>query len=256
MKKNLFLLTCLLLFLLHFGCKKEEPSPSLPLNKLISSEFSSNGLSALYEYEYEEFGYGCWLHYATWSKIINRISTSDGWEITFSFEPLVDGVTVHYENGGNAFNQFYGDADCDGFLEYCDQDNSPVRSEFEYGNGGHLTKKVTNESGNETTDIFIWEDGNLIASTTHELGQEVSREYEYYLNKVNTIGNENFGQHRWGFSSKNPVKRMTSHFDAGDVVTDYTYEFDSEGYITKVTESSLVSGSSTPEVSWRKFTYE
>lgn len=179
MRKHLFLLIYLLLFLLQFGCKKEEPSLSLPLNKTITSEVSSDGLSALYEYQESD------CIFASWSKIIKKISTSDGWEVVFIQED--PGITVHFENGGNVFNQTYYTPNCGAFVTYCDQDIPSVHTDFEYGNGGHLTKKVTTVSGDETTDIFIWEEENLISSTTHELGQEVLREYEYYLGRINTV---------------------------------------------------------------------
>ncbi len=60
--------------------------------------------------------------------------------------------------------------------------------------------------------------------------------YSYFLDKVNTIGNQNFGKTFLGKSSENLVKTIAATAENN---FEYTYEFDEEGRVTASTVKNL-----------------
>ena len=74
--------------------------------------------------------------------------------------------------------------------------------------------------------------------------------YEYYLDKINTIGNSNYGINFTGKESKNLVKtkKQTEIGQNGNTFTyeySYVYEFDSKNRVIKSTRNTVSNGAST-----------
>lgn len=86
--------------------------------------------------------------------------------------------------------------------------------DYEYSNGNIL--KETRTSQNKSSDGTNTENSYYI-------------EYEYYEDKLNTLGNVNFGKNYLGNSNKNLVKREKK---SNGYNIKYEYEFDKNGNIT------------------------
>ena len=72
-----------------------------------------------------------------------------------------------------------------------------------------------------------------------------TKTYTYYTDKLNSIGNEAFGQSYLGVDSKNLVKSLTFNSVAnGITTTNYSYEFDPQGRVSK--QMSFYNGLSLP----------
>jgi hypothetical protein len=80
--------------------------------------------------------------------------------------------------------------------------------------------------------------GNLIQS------EEVNNTnyFEFYLDKINTIGYFNFGAYFWGKSNQNLIKKYTRS-DNNNSYTN-TYEFDEKGRVTKQVNIDIYIGGS------------
>lgn len=79
---------------------------------------------------------------------------------------------------------------------------------------------------------------NTLKSTANYLSKT---DFQFYLDKTNTIEFENMGISFFGKQNKNPVKeeKRTSTYDSDTYtdITTYTYEYDSKGRITKQTDN-------------------
>jgi len=105
--------------------------------------------------------------------------------------------------------------------------------EYEYSNGNII--KETRTSRN------IGSDGEIS-------GNSYDIEYEYFEDKLNSIGNANFGKGYLGNSSKNLIKIEKS---SNGYIANYKYEFDKNGNVTKMSIFNNKNGKKT-----REYTYE
>jgi Domain of unknown function (DUF4595) with porin-like fold len=123
---------------------------------------------------------------------------------------------------------------------------------YEYDSQGYLMKLSYLSSGGGTfTTNYTYTDGNLTNIKSYDpLGKlYYSASFDYYLDKTNTLGDDNSGstvvfipnQNLFGKGSKNLVKKLTliiNSTPAQTTITDYTYTFDTKGNITRVVDSS------------------
>jgi len=70
------------------------------------------------------------------------------------------------------------------------------------------------------------------------LSETMKTDFQYFNDKINTIGNENLGRSFLGKMNKNPIKKVTysfSYYGSFRVtgIINYTYEYDIKGRITK-----------------------
>jgi hypothetical protein len=63
-------------------------------------------------------------------------------------------------------------------------------------------------------------------------------EYEYYFDKLNTVGNENLGLTWQERSSRNLIKKITRYSGNDKYDINYDYTFDSENRVTRVRYNS------------------
>ena len=96
--------------------------------------------------------------------------------------------------------------------------------------------------GNKNSNVLEVLDGNVL-----KVGKEETTTYEYYLDKINTIGNDNRGMSFMGKDSKNLVKTVKYTGTTVNTVSkmkrstsdySYTYEFDSKNRVVKSTKAS------------------
>lgn len=64
-------------------------------------------------------------------------------------------------------------------------------------------------------------------------------EYTYFKDRVNTIGNENFGQGFLGASGRHPVSKQISSNHNGTYEQTYTYEYENGRIIKKMTNTTV-----------------
>lgn len=108
-----------------------------------------------------------------------------------------------------------------------------------YDNDGYMIKKIVFNDYITYFDERVYEykyaNGNLIKEivTQNHNGSKNSYfiEYEYYEDKLNTLGNLSFGKAFLGKSSRNLIKRTNG---SRNYITDYKYEFDSLGNVSKM----------------------
>jgi hypothetical protein len=77
------------------------------------------------------------------------------------------------------------------------------------------------------------------------------RTYEYYLDKETTLNSEHYGINFYGKSSKNLTKHEVYTSGTTTTVYDYTYEYDQDNYITKLTRTT-----NNSIVTWKTYTYK
>jgi len=122
--------------------------------------------------------------------------------------------------------------------------------QYQYNNAGYLIYSEGINAKNLEPFYKSWykyHQGNLIQSTFFFYEDEKSNtptdtlitHYEYYLDKPNTIGNQNFGEPFLGKSSKNLLKSQWSKRDAK--VT-YLYTFDKKGRVIGMIEKDKPQG--------------
>ncbi|MBJ2176277.1 hypothetical protein JBL43_18645 [Aureibaculum sp. A20] len=105
--------------------------------------------------------------------------------------------------------------------------------DYEYSNKNLVKETQTNR--NIGSDNTVTEDSYYI-------------EYEYFKNKLNSIGNINFGKKYLGKSSKNLIKK---EIGSNGYIANYEYEFDKNGNVTKKSIFNNKDGIKT-----REFNYE
>lgn len=134
------------------------------------------------------------------------------------------------------------------------QDNS-----FSYTTGGQLSTytNVNKEPGmpqDTWTENYSYRNGNLDSIVrTDRKGNMVNSTVDYYdefyMDRVNTIGNDNMGLGWKGSSSKNPVKMVRIGGNAGShVASTYQYTFDSLGRI--ISQREIQTGINFPAVNF------
>ena len=111
------------------------------------------------------------------------------------------------------------------------------QNSYQYTSAGQLLSATSilplSGGGSNRWDYHYYYTGsNLdsIISTFNNAGGSNTYYDEYYTDKINTIGNDNYGQSFLGMSSKNPVKLARDIGSSGPgnyPQTSYTYEYDS-----------------------------
>jgi len=100
----------------------------------------------------------------------------------------------------------------------------------QYNTDGYLKVMVFGENDSNTCE---YHSGNEISNTMIDSGKiKSTNAYTYYLDKINTIGDDNMGSEFLGISCKNPIKN--SYFSlAGEdpLITNHIYQYDKKGRI-------------------------
>ncbi|OJJ14911.1 hypothetical protein BKI52_40870 [marine bacterium AO1-C] len=119
-----------------------------------------------------------------------------------------------------------------------------------YDKVGHLVYEETinlSPSQSVSKTFYKYHQGNLVQSTTFyydNTQQNIPKDTlivnnEYYLDKLNTLGNANYGKRFYGKSSKNLLK---SSQVKGDAKITYLYTFDKKGRVIEMIEKDKPQG--------------
>jgi hypothetical protein len=253
--KNSFAFTllgqaCLFVALLLGGCTKEsDPTPARPACKLTKQYWSSSNPDTYLKYEYgagdqmvkftafeggtEQRTYAC--EYDSQGRL-TKVHGRSYWS--------GDGTTPRKEVTGVATYTYNTRGVLATVVETSYIDNAPTPAQVitiacEYDAQGNRTKVSSDNPAAPIMTLFEYRDGNCIKAT-HQAGtaMESVYEYEYYLdqdNKMRTAHPENaYLRHT---PNRNLLKRTTYAFKSSPTsrtFTDYSYEFNPEGFPVKI----------------------
>jgi hypothetical protein len=232
MKK--IILSLVILTLVFVGCKKEDTNKTNTTSNSVSST-----PKILKEYEYN---------------ILNDSIILDSSIITYSYDDKGRLATIKEDNYTESYTYVSANLINVSRLYY---ENDGTLKSGKYSiildSKGLATKHYVDEKDTlflyYTSDGFL--KGNKIDHIIEVFGGNVIKEtnasYEYYIDKNNTIGNENRGIYFLGKDSKNLVK--SAKYTGTTVTTvskrkrstsdySYTYEFDSKNRVIKSTKAS------------------
>lgn len=107
-----------------------------------------------------------------------------------------------------------------------------------YNNANQLTHSISIFNGNTDTIFYSYEGDNFTQSITrYEESSVVTRDtvrFEYYTDKISTVNPANYGATFMGPRSKNLIRKKTMR----QIISDYTYEFDSQDRVIKETSAN------------------
>lgn len=105
---------------------------------------------------------------------------------------------------------------------------------YAYDNNNYKIQEIFTESGNSDTTSYTISNGNTISTIT----SWYTSTNQFLTDKTNTIGFENMGISFWGKQDKNLISSNTTDYGTGPQTDTYTYEYDSNGRVTKMTNSA------------------
>ncbi|RFM25587.1 hypothetical protein [Deminuibacter soli] len=146
-------------------------------------------------------------------------------------------------------------------------ENSKNFQEFTYDKNGFLTKKVTRDDYGSyvcrNEYIYSYKYDNLVYEQRKQVMQQGGRtteytyqiSYEYYLDKVNAFGNNNYGEPYFGRSNRNLLKSV--YYTGPEAINSYetiTYDFNQQALpFRMMRKGSTNSGGSYLEVTVYQF---
>jgi hypothetical protein len=112
-----------------------------------------------------------------------------------------------------------------------------IQGSITYNNQKQVTKKEVFFMGGDfsKSDYTYVNDNITQIQNTYNGEPGWSKTFTYYLDKPNTFGNDAYGQTYLGVESKNLLKSMVFIFQGGSVTENYSYEFDEQGRVSKMT---------------------
>lgn len=190
------------------GCKKDNTdNPILPSKKISTIFFNSDPTET---FEYNSDGKLSKLSYGT-----------QGYDsYTYSGNTI---FILSYYNGSTSHDTLI--LNSQGYVSKKSDGWQIITYEY---NDGYCVKETRDPGGDPSITNYTYVNGNL---ATDGMGST----YEYYLDKANTIGNEQCGQNFYGKSSKNLIKQRIFSTGSGSIIYTYTYEYDQDNYVTKMT---------------------
>lgn len=241
MFKNIILITTAIIFVI-VSCKKENTNTNSnnasPLDALVKTK-TENNITEMYYYDNE-------------NRIIKiEYLLANGTTYYHEFTYTNDGILEYHSedsrtnlsdtvSGGiviiycmpNPFLNILNSAGLyKGKSEICDADFY----DYKYDDNGFISEKTTSMIDNYLLTHFENDTKNIIRS--HNTGYSYGvgsfdyfYDYVYYTDKLNSIGNKNYGQSYLGKSSQNLIKSETIN---NNIIKTYTYEYDAHQRVSK-----------------------
>jgi YD repeat-containing protein len=223
-------ITVLSLAFIIFSCKKEDAEKPF---KKIATITDSDG--RLYRYEYNSAG--------KLSKI--NYGGEDYRIYTYSKDTV---TTLDYYNGVTTRDTLI--LNQQGYVK--EWRHGWTKDIYEYNSDGYAIKRTsTYKNANPFTTTYKYSEGNLILFKNEYPQNPHEYSYEHYLDKETTLNSAHYGINFYGKSSKNPTKHETLTSKITTEVYDYTYEYDQDNYITKLTQTT-----NNSIVTWKTYTYK
>jgi hypothetical protein len=232
MKK--LILSATVLAMVFVGCKKEDTNKTNTTSNSVAST-----PKILKEYEYNILNDSIILD----SSIITYSYDNKGRLATKKEDNYTESYTYVSANLINVSRLYYkNDVSIDSWEYSIILDSKGLAIKHYVSEKDTLFLYFTPEGflkGNKNGNVLEVLDGNVL--------KEGTTTYEYYLDKINTIGNDNRGMSFMGKDSKNLVKTVKYTGTTVNTVNEmkrstsdysYTYEFDSKNRVVKSTKAS------------------
>lgn len=214
MKAHTFTLILFSAVLLITGCKKEDIGDPFPK---IRTRVDDLGYTYTYTYRgdgkllkmYGSDGYKSEYTYAKGVVTINNMAGEDNVSTPYIKLELNDKGLVTKETFDSAYTILH-----------------------EYNGDNKLQRSVYPNRIEEIT----WIDGNIVRSES----DGILLDYTYYTDNANMLSDRVYGFDFFGNDSKNLLKSTTVTANGETYTSNYTYEFDSKGRITKKIDTRSV----------------
>ncbi len=122
---------------------------------------------------------------------------------------------------------------------------------YTYDSAGYQTSRTLQPGGIGPLNFTdVWRNENLDSLHYETQPTGFFWAYTYFTDKINTIGNDNAGFGIWGKSSKNLLSSSVYKFAGSISTNDFTYEFDANNRVTKLTQTATGSGTGSIVVSY------
>jgi hypothetical protein len=220
-----------LLFLVFISCEKE--GENTPACKVIQSMLTDGGSdTATWVYTYNNDGK------------LTKTDMSEGYYFTYTWE--TNKMTQKYYSMGSLSYTDVFNLDSEGRAissSHISMSITTQNTTYDYDDNGFLISKTVDPAADGSpTDYYTYEyeSGNLVTinRTQSEEGNYASTTtYEYYTDKTN---NYNVSISIYGKGNANLVKKSTLNATSPVTLTttiNYSYQFDSEGKVQKITQT-------------------
>jgi YD repeat-containing protein len=232
MKLSLFILT----LFIFFGCTVGEVDPNTNLKgKIKSIKYSSSfDPSTFYidNFEYNSTGF-----VSKSIRLDQNNKLTDELTLTRNADNLVTSSSFGPPDGIKFTRTFKYDAS----KKLTSEDNRNNTITYEYGADGSLTKtKIVNKSSQNITEAnYKWTNENLSTITYPTVGIATYTKYDdkanpFYQLYIKDIGIWNIFVYPEYWSKNNLISRKSSNGN----IQNYVYEYDTEGNVIKLKESS------------------
>jgi len=236
-------------FILFTTCKKKETVPVSAGIKVhrIQTEVSYNSNNQVTEIAYFDYDQ---------SNNLTEINSDDGSSVKYSYE--ASKVIAKVYNSNNILTEkITYNLNSQGLASsVIDSSSSGISTQtYNYNGSGYVTSSCLTENTFKDSVQLVISGGNIINLTdTVYFGTMVVSTgkiiYEYFTDKTNTIGEQNYGMSFVGKMNQNLVKTEIQTFGVTPTVINYAYETDSQGRVTK---KIILNGGNYSSVS---YTYE
>lgn len=263
LKSSLLLITIFFVAnLIFISCKDENNDPvehSRPLLATMSSYSQDKRLHVSEAYRYDSQGRLIEVSNNDKDKTTFEYSVSQVTVKSYYKDSLEETQILQLDNNGLCKATIWDENyttnytyDSNGYLETTvEKDgNATITQTYTVSNQNYVTINsqevyVNTASAKEMNTDFIGKIGimkidhrgiasqNLLKSASDQINNYTT-EFEFYIDKTNTIDLENTGIYFFGKQNKNPVKQQAVTFtDMPGYTVNYTYEYDSKGRITR-----------------------
>lgn len=160
---------------------------------------------------------------------LTEVIDDDGYRTTVSYSSTTMTVTNYDSTGTNVADTYDYPLNAQGFV------TSAFGSDLSFNSDGYLIGS-TESNGAMTTNTYV--DGNLTESTHTDSAYTSTSTYTYLTDKLEL--RDRGLKALYGESSKNLVSMIneTNSNSSSTYSTNYTYEYDSKGRVTKETRSA------------------
>lgn len=212
--------------LLLSACKKNgQPNPSekdFKEERLKSMQWNSGGLST---YTYDDK-----------KRQIKEVQNT-GITTEFIYEP---GKMTRFVTQSATIDSFKYTLNAEGYIKTLLTPDGTTYT-YEYTPKGMIAKQYSNEPNPFVATHYYNSATGLADSIRQTVGGVwiSTATYTYYMDKGNSLKNENLGLAGYGEEFLRPIKRYRSLYRSGNTIkeqiTDFTYTYDSKGRITSKT---------------------
>lgn len=217
------------------GCKKDNNTASPHTGKIKSMGYLNTGTNGTTMSN---------ITYDSQDRIVGTVNIPDGYD-SFVYQGNRI-LLLYYEDVNNLSAPLTIDTftlNAQGYLSNGSIANGITRT-FD-ANGYVLTETKNSNTASPITTTHVYSNGNeQSASYTDGGGQLHTYTYQYNTH-AETHGHNAAGSPYWGKDNANLISRVIQNDGGTDLITDYTYEYDTQGRVTKETQVGYLNQTTT-----------